>query len=290
VELFSELSPRLSETVEKDVDWRVELSPSEPSALRVAVDAESESFTRDFALRQVPPQAGYEFAFVGTSQGLRLELGAIEGFAKTGHLWVALWTDYGHDSAQNLDASECLRMWVHRRDVLLTGALVGGSLRLPFPGGPHFTPGELAELESKTQLFRKAVAIETHFGRRLNFPLNPTVRDVRELEAASAILETGTGVMKYDPEPVVVETSQFAQLVEEGERHFLERMHVRVKLFDAWLDYGVAEYFRPRLRIVNIRPLGEGLSSPAEVTLAPVGDASVEWRLVGPPPRLAGAP
>ena len=135
-------------------------------------------------------------------------------------------------------------------------------------------------MEDKIEIFEIVVSLEETFGVSLSIPQRgPTIKDYRALRFAERLLKGLGGTLRETSESVMISPENLLAEIQALTSPGIRTFPVRVELFGTTLDFGAAEYWSQGMSIVDISPTCDELTAVARVSLRPINQEAVEWRL-----------
>jgi hypothetical protein len=272
-------TPKIVDEFEGEIEWWIHLKPSKPLPILLVCESPYGPLELALAVYAIPPHEGYWMAFASLRDGLWVELGFPHDFENSGRLWVYMETDFGPAAVENLRVGRALQKFASHTSFRVIG---------PVDFGIHCDSGQvsadfLSELENKIADFEIAVDLEDAFGERLPFPMNgPTVQDRVALRVAQGLLKQQGGTLRETTETVVVSPADLLDLTQAAGAAGVRTFPVKVEIFGIVLDFGLGHFWSQGMSVAEISPLSHDPGSPARVTLQPVNNEVIEWRLEAP--------
>lgn len=263
----------------------ITIGAANPVTLELAIETSSETIARTFEVRPIPPLEPGHVAFGCSDGGLFVELDFLALEEPTVRFRFRMTGTFGRDVSANVEAARILdAFYNHERIVLRAERLFPDSmLEASFEAG---TEDERQSMAMRRQVYDDLALIEERIGIDFTLPEHMGEVDLAAINTVARILETGEGTATFQQGDGIVEAHEIASIAERLPEERVIHRPVVYEVLGETLELGVGEYELPRLRVIDVRPLGATPESPAHVTIGPAGDDQMRFRLLAPKPPI----
>jgi hypothetical protein len=262
------------------------LSPGDTIPLLMEIHTPEDKLTVEVDLRPVPPPPGAAASFAGFAGQVLVEVTITLLEKPQMRAGISLTAVPSRRPKPSAQAAALLLDFDQQTHVVLASEdLFPGSGEL---GGP-FGSGSLSDdkrewLQRLREFFDNLVVLEEHTGQAIQLPDDFPRQDILGAERAAEIVRNGGGTLTAGR--MVLDVQDPAEVADLPERlarpDTVVGQDLSVTIFGQELHLGRAELRPPKMKIVEVSPLGTDANSPARVALDvdDEAEAEVEFWLV----------
>lgn len=263
------------------------LSPGDTIPLLMEIHTPEDKLTVEVDLRPVPPPPGAAASFAGFAGQVLVEVNITLLEKPQMRAGISLTAVPSSSPKPSAEAAALLLAFDQQTHVVLASDDLfpeSGELGGPFGGGGSLPEDKREWLQRLREFFDNLVVLEEHTGQGIQLPDEFPRQDILGAQKAAEIVRNGGGAFTAGQMVLDVrDPGEVADLPECLARpDAVVGQDLSVTIFDQELHLGKTEHRPPKMKIVEVSPLGADANSPARVVLDvdDESDPEVEFRLV----------
>ena len=261
------------------------VSPGDTIPLVMEIHTPDDHHRVEIDLRPVPPPPGAAASFAGFAGRVLVQIN-IELLDKPRmRAGITLSGVPSTAPKPSAEAAALLLAFDEQTHVVLASEDLfpeSGELGGPFGGG--LSDNDRGRLRQLREFFANLVVLEEHSGKPIQIPEKFDPQEILVAQKAAEIVRDGGGTFTAGRLEVdVLDPDDVADLPERLARpDAVISQELSVTIFGQVLHLGKTEHRPPKMKIVDVSPLGEDAKSPAHVVLDVDGedDPEIDFRLV----------
>jgi hypothetical protein len=263
------------------------VSPGDTIPLLMEIHTPEDRLTVEVDLRPVPPPPGAAASFAGFAGQVLVEVNITLLEKPQMRAGISLTAVPSRSPKPSAEAAALLLAFDQQTHVVLASEDLfpeSGELGGEFGGGGSLSEGKREWLQRLREFFDNLVVLEEHTGQAIQLPDDFPRQDILGAERAAEIVRNGGGTLTVGR--MVLDVQDPAEVADLPERlarpDTVVGQGLSVTIFGQDLHLGRAELRPPKMKIVEVSPLGIDANSPARVALDvdDEADPEVEFWLV----------